>query len=862
MIAKVVLEKYLAFSSGILDYAVPEELQSDLKVGQLVKVPFQKTFYNALVVAVKALSCEPQDVSKSVSFEDDSSKKSPLKGLGGVVPKGEQEQSQKQLDISRETNKENLRFKSETLNQQPMNLKNIEQILYTKSLINEYDLLIAQEIADYYLCSISQVLKLFLPKNFWRNKIHKPKVIKYFLNPEIDFSEKKIRGKNQIAIIEFLKEFGKANLEKIRKLPEYSSATLKKLTEKGWIIVEVKNLSPSDLVTEIVNMKALNSEQKNALKAIQNSEKPVLLHGITGSGKTELYLHTIRKSLEKGKTALVLVPEIVLTTQIVEYFKNVFGDAVGVIHSKLSDGEKEKIWWQIKLGQKKVIIGSRSALFYPYPKLGVIVIDEAHEWYYKNDQTPRYHTHKVAELLAKYHNSKLILGTATPRVDDYWRAINKSPLRGLGGVVPQGQQIKSQNQKDTIQESCKKTSRFKSETLNQHYVENVEFKNEKVEVQNSGQAGMTKKLPTTNYQLLTLKKRIYEDEISGKKFTRESKLSEVKIIDLKEEFQKKNFTPFSDVLIQELKQTLENEEQALLFLNKRGTSSGLICRECGYVANCKACDVGLTYHQKGNQGKLICHYCGRMQDPFLLCPECQSPQIKFVGAGTQKIERDLKKLFPKARIARVDRDTTAAKDAHTQLYTQLKNEEVDIVIGTQIIAKGFDLPKVSLVGILNADVGLNVPDFRSGEKIFHVLTQVSGRAGRRAKQGKVLLQTYNPDNFILQAIAKHDYTLFYQNEIKMREELKWPPFSSVVKLTCVDYSIQKVLQKVDSLKKVLLNLSKDKNIQILSAPALIPKMHNKYHWNIILKGENPDEIIRQIRLPVGWRVDRDPVQVS
>lgn len=731
MIIKVVLEKYLAFSSGVLDYQVPDFLSAEIAVGKLVRVPFQKMTYNALVVALY----------------------------------DESEQSSK------------------------LDLKLVEAILNPEVLLTEENILIAQEIADYYLCSIAKVLHLFLPNNFWKNNFHKPKKIIYYLNQSI-LSEVQIRGKNQLFLLETFKNQNALELDELKGIKGFSQTALKSLIAKEIILVKKGEIKKNKLKTETDNLKNLNLEQKEAYKKILAEQKTVLLHGITGSGKTEVYLHLIYSALEKNQSALVLVPEIALTPQLFYYFQKVFGKAVGIIHSKLSAGEKEKLWWEIREQQKKVIIGSRSALFYPYQDLGVIVMDEAHEWTYKSDQTPRYHAKEVAQIMARYHQAKLVLGTATPSVEDYFLA----------------------------------------------------------------QAG--------KMALIELKERIYEDEIEELKVTAYSSLPEIKIVDLKEEREKKNYSDFSDLLIQKLKQVLVNQEQAILFLNKRGVASSFVCRECGFFRKCKACEVSLTYHQKGQKGKLICHYCGRMEDPDYLCPHCQSPQLKFVGSGTQNVERELKKLFPQAKIARLDRDTTSTKDAYSEIYAKLVQNEVDILIGTQILAKGFDLPKVSLVGVLNADVGLNIPDFRSGEKIFQVLTQVAGRSGRRAKKGLVILQTYHPENFILQSIQKHDYKLFYQHEIKIREELNWPPYSEVIKLTYVDYSLQKVLQEVDKLKKHLNPLTEKMQLQMLSAPALIPKMHNKYHWNIILKGKNPYQIFQKIKIPYGWRVDRDPIQIS
>jgi len=523
--------------------------------------------------------------------------------------------------------------------------------------------------------------------------------------------------------------------------------------------------------------KPLTSAQEKVLKEVlqtANWHLPTLLHGITGSGKTEIYLRVILDVLENDKQAILLVPEIALTPQLVGYFAaSVPKDQIAVLHSNLSEGEKLTAWERIHSGEVKLVIGSRSALFAPARDLGVVILDEEHEWNYKNDQTPRYHARAVAMQIVEKTGAKLILGSATPSLESYFFA---------------------------------KEGRI---------------------------------------QLLELPDRIGE-----------SKLPEVSIVDLRNELKRENFSPFSQLLEEKIREKLEKKEQVILLLNKRGYSSAIVCRDCGFVLECEHCSLSLTFHSKIN--RCICHSCGATKTPPVKCPNCSSAAIRFLGSGTQKIEEELPKLFPRARILRADRDTTTLRGSHQKIYEEFRDGKADILIGTQIIAKGLDLPNVSLVGVLLADIGLHIPDFRAAEKTFSLLTQVAGRSGRGAKKGEVIIQTYSPENPAIRAARTHDYRKFYAEEIAERKNGGWPPFQKVVKFIFVDTNEGNARRAAESFAKKLKDAGEKK---VWLAPALIAKLHNKFHFHVIWKGGDPRKLFEKVELPEKVRIDVDPVNI-
>lgn len=537
-------------------------------------------------------------------------------------------------------------------------------------------------------------------------------------------------------------------------------------------------------VVELYEKHKLTKAQQSGLKKIISSDKKIaLLHGVTGSGKTEVYLHLVEKCMQKGKQSIIVVPEISLTPQTVQYFQRIFGDKVAILHSRLTEKQKSLEWLKISLKKTPIIIGPRSALFAPVTDLDLIILDEEHEFSYKQEQSPRYHTRTVAEKITELTGCQLVLGSATPSVSTYQKAT-------------------------------------------------------------SGE-----------YDLIELNERIGDVP-----------LPPVEIIDLREEFKKQNYSILSERLQEELTKTLAEKKQAILFLNKRGSASAIVCRECGYSEKCEACDVPMTYHktlpqQNTFKPSLICHHCGAIKNIPISCPKCKSHSIKYIGAGTQKVEEEVRRLFPKARVARVDRDTVAKRGSFDEIYNKLKNGELDILIGTQMIGKGLHFPGVNLVGIILADIGLHFPDFRSSERTFQLLTQVAGRAGRMGQASNVIIQTYMPDNYAIMYSKSHDYKSLYEHEINQRKIFNYPPFSKLLKLTFVDPSAKNALLSAQKVHEEIKEKNDGSNI-INMYPAIIFKLHNKFRWHILIQGENPKSLIKDIDLPENCRVDVEPISTG
>lgn len=503
----------------------------------------------------------------------------------------------------------------------------------------------------------------------------------------------------------------------------------------------------------------LTSAQERIFKFIISSPSRVfLLHGATGSGKTEIYFKVIKEILSQGKQVIFLVPEISLTSQTIQRISSHFDPKIiALLHSGLSASEKFLAWQAIRDQKIKIIVGPRSAIFAPIRNLGLVIVDEEHDPSYKQyDQNPRYHARDVAIRLAQLYNAKVILGSATPSIESYYLAEK--------GV----------------------------------------------------------------YKLQTLPKR----------FTTKT-LPKIEIVDMREEFKKGNFSIFSEKLKEELKKNILNQKQAILFINRRGTVTHLSCRDCGYVIACPQCEVPLVFHSTGKkQNQLLCHYCSYSEKIPLLCPKCQSQYIKYFGIGTEKVEMELKKLFPKVRAVRMDSDAMNTKFAHFKIYNDFLAKKFDVLIGTQMITKGWDLPNVDLVGIVSADAILNLPDFRSSEYLFQLVTQVAGRVGRGQNEGKVILQTYNPKNKIIQLAALQNFDIFYNYEIKERKELGYPPYNSLIKLMAWDKDPKKIKNKIKKIAFHIERYIQDNKLPIIllgPAPAFIVKKKGFYFWQIILK---------------------------
>lgn len=527
----------------------------------------------------------------------------------------------------------------------------------------------------------------------------------------------------------------------------------------------------------------LTAEQKEALRVIEGDEggKTYVLHGITGSGKTEIYMQLAEKVLAKGQQVIVLVPEIALTGQIVRRFLRRFGDDVVVMHSQLSQGEKRNNWLRMQNGTSHICIGARSAVFSAARSIGLFIVDEAHDSSYKQDEAPRYHAVAVARKRAAYYGCPVILGSATPALGDYYKAL-------------QG-----------------------------------------------------------DYVLVELKERVGHRP-----------LPEVTVVDMREELARGNYRVVSDSLYGLLNETLAARQQAIILLNRRGYSTFVMCRKCGYVVKCDTCDVAMVYHRQSSH--LKCHYCDAEKPVPTVCPSCGSKYIKFFGSGTEKVEQQLHELFPQARIVRLDQDTTSRKHSGDRIIEAFRRHEYDILLGTQMVAKGHDFPGVSAVGILSADSLLNLPAYWAGERTFQLLTQAAGRAGRGDVPGRVVMQTYAPDHYVIQCAARQDYRAFYDQEIRFRKELAYPPFQEMTKILVSDSDEQEVWRKANDVAAALSSWNKDHGESVIVIGPyedVIKKIRNKYRLVLSLTAADLGPIKKGMRqLPACWQtgvvIDVDP----
>lgn len=537
-----------------------------------------------------------------------------------------------------------------------------------------------------------------------------------------------------------------------------------------------------------------------------------LLHGVTGSGKTELYLRAIERTLALGRSALFLVPEIALTPQTVRRVAARFPGKVAVVHSGLSEGERYDTWRRSRDGLIQVIVGARSALFTPLPNIGLIILDEAHDGSYKQSPPvppPYYHARQAAEEIIKQHGGVLILGTATPDMETAYRA-----ARGEIRKIELARRIIGH--RVSIHELAEK-------------------------------AGvMPRYQPATHA----------DDAVT-------MDLPPVHVVDMREELKSGNTSIFSYPLQNVLADVLERREQAILFLNRRGQATYVFCRDCGYVASCPRCDTPLTHHRTGEV--LTCHRCGFTQPEPTQCPACQSKRIKFFGAGTQQVEEALIDMFPRARVARWDADTAKSPEAHEAIMQRFIDRKTDVMIGTQMVAKGLDLPLVTLVGVISADVGLNLPDFRAGERTFQLLTQVAGRAGRGLLGGEVILQTYRPEHYAIQAASKHDFKAFYAKEIAYRREMGYPPFRRMIRILFRFPTEMQARAEAERAANLIRHRLKTLNMTgtelIGPAPCFFLRENKLFRWHVLLRGPDPTAALEGLTLPRGWYVDVDPVDI-
>ena len=619
--------------------------------------------------------------------------------------------------------------------------------------LNPECLALAEKLTARYRVPKALSLRLFLPTEMRTGTVRE--LTKNYASLCVDLAEIKLpkSAKNQRATAEYLAQNGKTECALLNKLFSGGVAGLEK---KGFVQITREQIvrNPYDTLQREDKLHTLTPDQDRAVQTIKTDSRTVqLLHGVTGSGKTEIYLTLIAECLKEGKSSIFLVPEISLTPQMLAQLRSRFGKNAAILHSGLSAGERFDEWWRLRTGEAKIAIGARSAVFAPIENIGVIIIDEEHDSSYASETAPRYNTFDVAYLRAKTNGCKLVLGSATPSAETYKRA------------------------KDG------------------------------------------------EFSLIRLDKRINRKP-----------LPEIIIADMRREVRRGNNSAFSGALKEELEKCLAGGKQAILFLNRRGYSPTVMCKECGYVAKCEDCDVSLTYHR--DEDCLKCHYCGMKYGMLSACPDCGGKKLSYAGTGTERIVAELQKLYPTARILRMDNDTTSGKEGHYKILKTFAEQKADILVGTQMIAKGHDFPSVTLVGILDADMSLHFSDYRSGERTFQLITQVAGRSGRAEEKGKVVLQTFDPENDVLRFAIRYDYEGFYENEISLRSAMAFPPFSKIVRVLVTGEDDKKTLEVLREVYIVLEKLymdNPDKFLFFNKMRAPIKRLQSKFRYQVLMR---------------------------
>ena len=644
-------------------------------------------------------------------------------------------------------------------------IKDIDSLSEDYLVISPKRIELANWMKEKYYTTLANCFSIIIPKIVNEKTFALVKIND--LNQNINDEITKIlkRDTKQKKVLELLLEKGEVPISYVKSILGVDNAPINALIKKDIVTKsftqEYRGNSSIDLIEALPPK--LNEEQELAVNTIYDaidnrSLKPILIHGVTGSGKTEIYLRAIEKVLSKGKEAIVLVPEISLTQQTVERFVERFGDKVAVTHSRLSDGERYDQWTRAKRKEISVMIGPRSAIFTPFDNIGVVIIDEEHESTYKSDQqSPKYDAREVAIKMSEIYDSLTILGSATPSVVSYNKVINGE------------------------------------------------------------------------YKLIEVKNRV------------NNTLPDINIVDMRKELAHKNLSMFSKELKDAIGTNLVNKEQTILFLNRRGHSTFVSCRACGYVMKCDNCNVNYTYHKGIN--KLSCHYCGTNKDVLSNCPECGSKYIKYFGSGTEKVEQEVLKFYPEAKILRMDLDTTKKKNSHQNILDEFRKGNADILIGTQMIAKGLDFPNVTLVGVVAADLSLNVGDYRSGENTYQLVSQVSGRAGRANKSGKVYIQTYSPEHYSIKCAANNDYLSFYNEEISFRRQMNYPPFTNIFVVMISGENELLIKDALATLKDIMKHYNKNNMFYSLGpTPAAISRINNIYRWHIMVKCNDEEKI--------------------
>ncbi len=611
------------------------------------------------------------------------------------------------------------------------------------------------------------------------------------------------RAPRQAALLARLAQQDAGPLELAQARREYGASAVNALLTRGWLQKETRVLERDPLagrtfatppaITLTPPQTALVAEISQVLDSPQQAPRAFLMEGVTGSGKTEVYLAATEHCLATGKRAIVLVPEISLTGQTIERFASRFPGRVTTLHSRLTPGERFDQWWRIRQGHYGIVIGSRSAVFAPQPDLGLIIIDEEHEWTYKqHDVSPRYHAREVALRLSELTGAVVVMGSASPDVASYYR--------GLKG----------------------------------------------------------------EFRLRRLPYRMVANGATSATGAVRAPLPSVQIVDMRQELRDGNRHMFSRALVSAMEATLEAEGQAILFLNRRGTASHMQCRSCGTSLRCRRCDIALTFHRE--LGRLLCHYCGYRRTAPVRCPQCLSHRVGFYGIGTQAVAEAVQELFPEARVLRWDSDATRGHEDYEDLLERFRSGEARVLVGTQMIAKGLHFPAVTLVGVVSADVGLQVPDYRAGERAFQLLCQVAGRAGRGPQKGRVIVQTYQPDNYAIQAAASQDYQRFYRQEMAFRRQQGNPPYSKLIRLLFSHTNRALCEQEATRLGRLIKQQQEAwglSNVEMLGpTPAYPSRLRGRYRWHIVLRGPEPRRLLEKVTLPQSWTVDIDPVVLT
>ena len=802
--AKVIVKNNSRYTDNLFTYKVPEFLVDDLQIGHRVLVPFGKG--NKPIEAYVFLITEK--VEDNIDFkeifdildeypifkEEDISLIKWMKNrylctymdcILLLHPKGFKVDSFKEISLSKEMESlddkdfydkiyslsENRQFIIKKIIENKNKIK-IEKLIKEKAVeenINPKDLKLSSTINN-LLLKMKEEKLIDINWNYKSQKNEK-KICYVSLNMDTDLVEdyilyNKIKlGPKQREIVDFLKYNEEIEINDLIKLLKATKSSITSLQSKNLIAFTIKDYyrSPKDLYNENKKEVILNSEQKEAVQKVtsemfNDNKKPYMIHGVTGSGKTEVYMEIIDYALKQGLDSIFLVPEISLTPQTISRLKNRFGDIVGVFHSKLSEGEKHDVFKAIKKGKIRILIGARSALFAPFNSLGLVIIDEFHENAYKSEMNPKFSAIEVGKYMVLKRNITLVLGSATPSVEEYYRAKNNE------------------------------------------------------------------------YELITIKER------ANKK-----PLPKIELVDMKNELMIGNKSMFSYKLQQEIETELNKNNQVILFLNRRGYGNFVSCRKCGYVFSCKNCDISLTYHKHKNMG--TCHYCGYEENISKTCPECGSDYVKPFGIGTEKVEEEIKRLFKNAKVLRMDKDTTSKKGELDNILDKFKNKEANILIGTQMLSKGLDFEDVTLVGVLSADMMLNLPDFKSFETTFQLITQVAGRAGRSDKEGKVVLQTYDTDHYVIRRALKYDFEGFYEDEIKVRNIFNYAPFNNMISVVVSGKSEKLVEKNIKNMYNSLIYLLKERGIEdfdfILGPnPCAISKINQNYRYQLLFKDDN------------------------